>query len=371
MPGTALTVYGATGYTGRLISQLLVARGVEFTIAGRSRERLESLSATLAASPSPPGSRKPEIVVASLDDTAELDRLVGRSRVVLSCAGPFVRMGPPMIDACLRAGAHYLDITGEVRFMIETAARDAEARARGVVVANAVGFDVVPSDFVVYLAAKELGGDVDSIELAMAAKKAKASGGTQRSIMNVFSSQCLRLEGGRYIDEPVAAVNKTFPFPAEFGDRNAVSAPIGDLSTAPRTSGAKNVRTFMALPPAAGTVAKIANVVARAVLRGPVTELMESLIPPSGEGPSLEDRKASRFAFFAEAVKGGRKARATITGADGYGLTAETAALAATVLMEPGYDRRGALSPMQAVDPDRWRPLFERWGCQIKVGSLE
>ena len=66
--------------------------------------------------------------------------------VVMHCAGPFAQTSRPMADACLRTRVHYLDITGEIAVFEALAARDAEARARGVMLLPGVGFDVVPSD---------------------------------------------------------------------------------------------------------------------------------------------------------------------------------------------------------------------------------
>src|SRR4029077_6553065 len=83
---------------------------------------------------------------------------VAHGRVVLACAGPFARMGAPVREAALATGRHYLDITGETPYIMATAERDGEARARGVALVNAVGFDVVPTDAAAVLAADAAGG---------------------------------------------------------------------------------------------------------------------------------------------------------------------------------------------------------------------
>jgi saccharopine dehydrogenase (NAD+, L-lysine-forming) len=362
-----LVVYGASGYTGKLISELLVRRGVtELILAGRSREKLDALLRELERV-APPNTKLPQVAAVALDDAAGMEALARRGKVLLSCAGPFARMGPPVIDACLRAGTHYLDITGEVRFMIDTRARDAEAKARKVVLANAVGYDVVPSDLVVHLAAEAAGGSPDLIELAMHAKDAKPSGGTLRSMIGIFGAPSLRLEDGSYVDEPVATRERRFQFPPEFGERTVYSAPIGDLATIPRTASTKNARTYMSLPKSAGIAAKVMSPIARVVMRGAVAGLAEKMVPPSGEGPNLEERRQGRFAFVAEATKGGRTSRASISGSDGYGLTSETAVCAALALSRADYAQSGALSPMQAVEPAEWRRVLESIGCVIDI----
>ena len=136
-PDFDVVVYGATGFTGRLVCTELARRQVRFAIAGRDRARLTALSASLLKDP-------PHVIEAPLDDAARLQAAVARGKVVLACAGPFARLGAPVRDAALAAGRHYLDITGEANYMLETHTHDAAARKRGVALVNAVGFDVVP-----------------------------------------------------------------------------------------------------------------------------------------------------------------------------------------------------------------------------------
>ena len=120
MADVAVVVYGATGFTGRLVCSELQRRNVPFAVAGRDRAKLTALSASLTTA-------RPEVLVAPLDDRAALEQAIARGRVVLACAGPFARMGEPVREAALAARRHYLDITGES----ELHAGDVRARRRG------------------------------------------------------------------------------------------------------------------------------------------------------------------------------------------------------------------------------------------------
>src|SRR5262249_3398056 len=131
-----LLLYGATGYTGRLILAELLASGVRPILCGRDEGRLAALAA-------PHGLR---YRVASLDDPGTLVTALADVGAVLHSAGPFSTTARPMVDACLHAGVHYLDITGEVLVLEEIAGRHGDAARRGVMLMPAVGFDVVPSD---------------------------------------------------------------------------------------------------------------------------------------------------------------------------------------------------------------------------------
>jgi short subunit dehydrogenase-like uncharacterized protein len=135
-------LYGATGYVGEAMARARVQRGMAPILAGRNDAALAALGRELGL---------PHRVCA-LDDPRALDAALAGVSVVLHCAGPFLYTSQPMVDACLRTGVHYLDITGEFPVFEAAAARDAEAKQRGVMVMPAVGFDVVPTDcLAVYL----------------------------------------------------------------------------------------------------------------------------------------------------------------------------------------------------------------------------
>ncbi len=129
-------IYGATGYTGSLIVREAVRRAMRPVLAGRSAGSTASLAAGFGL----------EHRVFSLDSAAGVVEGIRGIHTVLNCAGPFSQTARPMVDACLKAGIHYLDITGEAAVFETMAARDAEAKTAGIVLLPGVGFDVVPSD---------------------------------------------------------------------------------------------------------------------------------------------------------------------------------------------------------------------------------
>ena len=104
-----IAVYGATGYTGRLIAAELRRRGAEFVLAGRNRAKLEILAEDL-------GGQIP-IRDASLDDAGALRDLLEPCAAVIACAGPFRLHGEPVLAAAVETRTHYLDTTGEQPFM--------------------------------------------------------------------------------------------------------------------------------------------------------------------------------------------------------------------------------------------------------------
>src|SRR3954453_6816584 len=121
MPG--FLIYGVTGYTGALIAREAARRGMQPVLAGRSVAKLAALAGELGL----------EHRAFALDSAAHVADGIRGIHTLLNCAGPFSQTAKPMVDACLQAGTHYLDITGEAGVFEAIAARAAEAKAAGIV----------------------------------------------------------------------------------------------------------------------------------------------------------------------------------------------------------------------------------------------
>src|SRR3954451_2464720 len=205
-----ITVYGATGYTGRLVCAELARKKLPFRIAGRDEKKLKTLAQYCG---------NPDVVVAPLDDAAALREMASSSKVVLDCAGPFVVMGRPVQDAALAAGAHFLDITGEIKWMRETLGRDPEAKKKNVALINAVGFDVVPTDCAAVLASEAAGSPVERVRIAFASRPMKPTQGTARSAIEGMHLGSLAWDNGEWVQEPVGKEVWEVPFPDPIGRR--------------------------------------------------------------------------------------------------------------------------------------------------------
>ena len=129
-------LYGSTGYTGQLIARLAAEQGLPLVLAGRNAEKTGSLAAALGL----------DHVVFGLEDIDEVQENIQDFGAVLHAAGPFIRTAPPMMEACLRAGVHYLDITGEIAVFEMAAALGPRASETGIMLMPGAGFDVVPTD---------------------------------------------------------------------------------------------------------------------------------------------------------------------------------------------------------------------------------
>ncbi|HEX4458733.1 MAG TPA: saccharopine dehydrogenase NADP-binding domain-containing protein [Polyangia bacterium] len=339
MSDFAIVVYGASGFTGRLVCAELARRKVSFAIAGRDRTRLTTLAASLPV--------QPQVLTAPLDDAAQLQAVIARGKVVLACAGPFGRLGTPVREAALAAGRHYLDITGEAAYMMETHERDAEAKKRGVALVNAVGFDVVPTDCAAALASEAVGGAPDDVKIAIKFG-GRATQGTTRSAVEHADSGGLAFVDGGYRQERVGAAQWSAPFPEPLGVRTTASIPWGDMATAPRSTGTRNLRTYVALPKAAVAAMPLVGLASKALAWAPAKKLAERWIQSLPEGPSDAERARAKCAVVAEATRGDKSARVWVTCGDGYDFTAVSAVECAVRAAADGFTATGALTPSQA-----------------------
>ncbi len=186
-----IVVWGAPGFTGALVAEYLLERHgssgpLRWAIAGRSAPKLEALASKLGAS----ASDLTTIVADSFDDES-LQRLVRRSRVVLTTVGPYARYGSSLVAACVQNGTHYCDLAGEVQWIRRMIDRHQEpAIKNGARIVHCCGFDSVPMDIGAWYfqreAKRRYGAHCESIILLVKAMKGTASGGTLASMMNVM-----------------------------------------------------------------------------------------------------------------------------------------------------------------------------------------
>jgi short subunit dehydrogenase-like uncharacterized protein len=180
-----IVVYGASGFVGRRAVRYLAASAaaanLRWALAGRDRTKLEALAATAGNIP---------IFVADASDGDAIDAFVARTRVVLAMAGPFALYADKVVDACVRSGTHYADITGETPWVKTLVDRYHErAQASGTRIVPGCGFDSVPSDIGAFFLARavqrELGADCAGIK-AFFRLSGGVNGGTLATLMLVF-----------------------------------------------------------------------------------------------------------------------------------------------------------------------------------------
>ena len=362
-----VAVYGATGYTGRLVAAELRDRGFDAVLCGRSGSRLRALASEL-------GVEWP-VRAAAVDDPAALRRALSGADVVVNCAGPFTFYGAPVIEAALGVGAHYIDTTGEQAYMqrvfehVGPAARKAESA-----VIPAVGFDYVPGDLIASLTAPGLEPPLEELVIAYAITGFGMSRGTLRSGMELLGGESLEYrDGGWRAAGAVGPLTETFPFPEPIGSLPVMRYPGGEVVTVPRHVEVRDLRyrwatSLFAPHPALERAVPFAMPVLGAVLRTPVRDLAGRLVDRLPEGPAEAERRAGRWTIVAEArASDGATARGVVSGPDMYGVTAVIVVRAAELLAAPGFDRAGVLAPAQAFDAEEFLRFLEPHGVRFEV----
>ncbi|HKV37845.1 MAG TPA: DUF5938 domain-containing protein, partial [Blastocatellia bacterium] len=192
-----VVVYGANGFSGRLIAEYLREYNVPFIAAGRSREKLEDVMSRV------PGIETADYEIGLTDGSLEdLVKLFTGAKVVCNTAGPFLYNGPRVIEACLKAGCHYLDIGGEQAWLREVAEKWGELFAeKGLLAAPATAFMSVPSDIAAHLCLES--GNIDTLEILTMFKGIPTFGSTQ-TIFAVIPTESYYLEQNRYKPWPRA-----------------------------------------------------------------------------------------------------------------------------------------------------------------------
>lgn len=231
-------IYGATGYVGEATARLAVKTGQRPILAGRDALKLGSLAAELGL----------EYRAFDLSDPRKIDPAFDGVTVLLHCAGPFIHTYAPMLEACLRAGVHYLDLTGELQVYQAIAARDAQAKARGVMLLPGVGFDVVPSDCLALHLKRRL---PSATRLTLAFRGAGPAGlppGTQRTAIENLAAGIFVRRDGRL--ETAAEAAKTRQ--VDFGKGPVLVSRLtwGDVFTAYYSTGIPNIEVYARLPEA-------------------------------------------------------------------------------------------------------------------------
>jgi len=320
-----IVVYGATGSTGRLVTEYLIAarrhRPIRLAVAGRDPDRLTRLAAEVG------GDRPPAVIVVDAHDRPGLDAMAARTHVVATTVGPFLAYGSDLVAACAGAGTHYCDITGEVhwiRQMID--AHDATAARTGARIVHCCGFDSIPSDLGVAVLQREmiarLGEPADDVVALFGEVKGGLGGGTAATMLMTLDLAAKDPATRKLLGDPYSLD----PEPRLGGKDGRDSIRLGyeprlGLLTAPFVMAAINTRIVrrtnailgypygrdfryrevMSLPRSprgvmlgVGVTAALGGMVVAARSKR-LRPLLERRLPKPGEGPSAEVRARGHY----------------------------------------------------------------------------
>jgi hypothetical protein len=301
-----IAVYGATGHTGRFVLAELRRRDLPAVAIARdpSRHPLPDMPVRQAA----------------VDDAAALDRALAGCGVLINCAGPFLDTARPLVQAALRAGCAYLDVTAEQASAQAVLEFDGPARAAGVAVVPAAGFYGGLADLLASALLDE-DGEGASLSVGVALSDWWPTAGTR---VTGARNQVPRVivDGGRIVPMPLPAQTREWAFGGPFGAQAMVELPFSEVVTLAHHFPLRSARSFI-------------NQASLQQIRDPAT--------PAPTAVDAQGRSGQRFMMEVVATAGSRTRRAWAAGQDIYAVSAPMLVEAALRLLNPASGLRGAL----------------------------
>jgi short subunit dehydrogenase-like uncharacterized protein len=337
MPEKPWMIYGANGYTGKLIAEEAVLQGFRPILAGRNHQKIKLLAQRLNLPWRCFDLENPENISSRLD---QVDLL-------LNCAGPFTATSVPLAKACLKTMTAYVDITGEIEVFEYIHALDEKARDAGVVLCPGAGFDLISTDCLA-AALKKWMPDAQYLALAFDAK-GPVSSGTAKTIIEGFKYGGMIRKNGILSRVRLAYRVRNIDFGS--GPKRATTISWGDISTAFYTTGIPNIEVYAAVPEKVIRALKILRIFRPVISLEPVQKILKIIMGIQLKGPSVHQRKAARVRLWGEVVNStGNSVQAYLSTANGYDVTVMGALGIVRKLLEK-KSKPGVYTPSQLMGP--------------------
>ncbi|MDB5970917.1 MAG: saccharopine dehydrogenase [Hydrocarboniphaga sp.] len=374
-PEFDIVLFGASGYTGKLVAQYLAQRGgkpFSWALAGRDRRKLEKLRDSLSRLD--PRLDHIPLIEANSRDPEAMQRLARSARVVISAVGPYIHLGEPLVAACAEAGTDYVDLSGEPEFVDQMWLRyHDQARASGAHIVNCCGFDSVPHDLGAFFTVRQLPEGVPVRLEGFVRAGGKMSGGTLSTAVTAMSRwrqmQSTRKERrrveGRPVDRRIGTTHGRLRYDRQLHSW-VVPMPTIDAQVVLRSAACderygsefryghylqmKNLPMMAAIGGGLGALALASQV---GVVRKRIVALSGK-----GVGPTQAERDEGWFSVRFIGTGGGKTVYTEVSGGDpGYGESAKMLAESALCLAFDRLPRRpGVQTPAHVLG----QPLIHR-----------
>ncbi len=332
-------IYGAYGYSGQLIAEEAVRRGLKPIIAGRDSDKVKALADRLALEPR----------VFDLSEVSAVKNSLRDVDVVIHCAGPFSATSAPMIEACVRSGTHYFDITGEISVFehAHSPAVNHKAKEAGIVVCPGAGFDVIPTDCVALTLSEAL-PDATHLTLAFAGGSALSPGTAKTSIEGLAEGGKIR-QGGKIVSTGVLLRK----IDLGRGLKQAMSIAWGDVSTAFHTTGIKNISVFIPASDKTVRMVRLAQLLRPALRMEMVQNFLKKQMEKRIKGPDSGVRQRNRSNIWGEVKNAKGQVRyARLETANGYDVTVYGPLAIVEHYLAHGFKASGSITPAKLMGKD-------------------
>jgi short subunit dehydrogenase-like uncharacterized protein len=356
-----IVLFGATGYTGRLVAEAMVELGLKPLLSARGRDRLEAMAADLGGL---------DTAVADVANPTSVRALVERGDVLVTTVGPFARWGAPAAEAASSVGAQYLDSTGEPAFIRAVFERYGPvASGAGSAMLTAFGYDWVPGNLAGGLALERAGAAAVRVDIAyFISGKASMSGGTMASTVGAVADPSFGFREGSVRTERGAKRVRSFQVGSK--RRDGVSVGSSEHFALPRV--APQLREVNVYLGWFGPLSRPMQLMSLGASLPGAASLLKAVggrfVKGSTGGPDAAERAKSGSHIVAIAYDaGGRElAEVRLTGVNGYTFTGRILAWGAQRASEGGLQGTGALGPVDGfglaalTDGCRWAGVEEK-----------
>ena len=224
-------LYGANGYTARLIIKEFVGAGLKPVLAGRDQEKISALADKHGF----------EYSIFSLDDPNIIDEQLADVSILINAAGPYSQTAKQIIGSCLRSKTHYIDITGEIDVFVYAESKHRDAKKAGVILCPGTGFDVIPTDCLSYILKEKL-PDARELNICFFSENGRPSIGTAKTSIEGLALGGRIRNNGIIEHVPLAHAEKEIDYGQ--GPKMAMSIPWGDVATAYYSTGIPNITVY-------------------------------------------------------------------------------------------------------------------------------
>lgn len=376
-----VVVWGATGFTGRLVAEYLAKTygtdgvALRWALAGRNEAKLKKIRAELAEHV--PGAESLDLIVADSFDRDSLQAMAASTTVVCTTVGPYLRYGKLLAEVCAEEGTHYCDLTGETPFVKWSRdTLDETAQKTGAKIVHCCGYDSIPSDLGSYMVQQEAiarwGAPCERIEMFVGPTRGGASGGTIDSMVALMELAAQDRQILRIMANPYALTPKGGPRGPDGSDQTGVKHhKLLNQWTGPFVMAAVNTRivrlTNALLDYRYGEQFRYSEVIAtgrgrKGLFRsltmavgmgamipvmaiGPTRRLLQRyVLPKPGEGPGREQRENGFFRVLHVGERAGERLVGRVVGQNdpGYGETSRMIGEAAVCLAKGEAEQQGS-----------------------------